>query len=82
MPVPQSELDAQQALILTSQLDLAAAITGGNAATILAARKALAVLVAQLTLILFEGRGFAPATRPGADYELIYQVAYALAPAF
>jgi len=82
MPIPQAEVDAQQALILASQLDLATAITGANADTILAARKALAVLVAGLVPILFEGHGFEPPTRAGSDYELIYEFAYAMAPAF
>lgn len=89
MALPTAALDSQQALILTQQLVLGTAIAADQAASdastvaaVLAARKALAVLVAGLVPILFEGHGFAPPTPAGRDYELIYEFAYAMAPAF
>ena len=82
MPLPQAELDDQQAVILTQMGVVAAAIVTADAADLLAQRKILAGMIAQLGLILLQSPTYKPPTPAGKFHDLIYQVAYALAPSF
>lgn len=89
MPLPTEALDAQQAVILAKQLVLGTAIAADQAASdastvaaVLAARQALGREVAKLPLILIDADGYHPPGKNAELYDLVYQVAYALAPAF
>lgn len=78
-----AKVSAQTALT-SAQGDLAIDTT--SAATAEAAltveRKAFARAVAQMALVLGEASGYAPPTSPARVFDLVYQVAFGLAPTF
>jgi hypothetical protein len=82
MPYTNAALDTQQAAILAQHAVLKTAIDGGVAGTILTARQTLGALVGRIPLLLFSDDGYAPPNRETELYDLVYQLGYAMAPAF